>query len=406
MIFAIPLAWLQLKREKIRLLVAIAGISFAVILMFLQLGFRDALFESAVRFHITLHGDIFLISPKSTALIAMQSFSERPLYRALGAEGVESVTPIYLGLGIWRNPEPGKYCGLDLLESSVETNRCNRSILVIGYNPNSKVLDSPEIEQNLAQMRLLDVVLFDRASRAEFGDVPQLLEKGGPVVTEIARHRVTIGGLFSMGASFGADGNLLSSDETFLRIFSERQLGLIDIGQITLTPGANLETVLQDLRTRLASDNVRILSKAEFVAVEKGYWQNSTSIGFIFTLGTAMGFVVGTIIVYQILYTDVSDHLPEYATLKAMGYKSFYLLTVVFQEAIILSFLGFIPGFLLSWVLYIQTRTATSLPLYVTRSWADWERTLTILGLTVFMCCLSGLIAMRKVQAADPADIF
>ena len=130
-------------------------------------------------------------------------------------------------------------------------------------------------------------------------------------------------------------------------------------------------------------------------------WQNSTSIGFIFTLGTVMGFIVGIVIVYQILYTDVADHLSEYATLKAMGYTNFYLLTVVFQEAVILAVVGFFPGMAAAVGLYTMTRNATSLPLFMTV-----VRAATVLALTMIMCTISGAIAVRKLSAADPADMF
>jgi ABC-type transport system involved in cytochrome bd biosynthesis fused ATPase/permease subunit len=72
MILKIPTAWLQLKYEKLRLLVAIGGISFAVVLIFTQLGLRAALFDSAVALHTSLQGEIFLLSPRSTSLVAME----------------------------------------------------------------------------------------------------------------------------------------------------------------------------------------------------------------------------------------------------------------------------------------------------------------------------------------------
>jgi putative ABC transport system permease protein len=143
------------------------------------------------------------------------------------------------------------------------------------------------------------------------------------------------------------------------------------------------------------------LTKEEFVAFEKKYWEESTAIGFVFTLGAAMGFIVGIVIVYQILYTDVTDHLPEYATLKAMGYKDIYFLGVVFQEAMILAILGYLPGFGVSVVLYSLGRSATSLPMYMTLT-----KVITVFVMTVIMCSVSGAIAVRKLQAADPADIF
>ena len=411
--FAIPLAWLQLKRETVRLLVALAGIGFAVILMFLQLGFQAALFDSAVTMHQSLDGDIFLISPQSTSLISMKSFPNRRLYQSLGFAGVESISPIYLGLGIWKNP---------FWEGPPASQ--TRSILVIGMVPGDSVFSLPEVKANQSQLRLTDVVLFDRASRAEFGPIAEKFTAskapGSVVKGEIESRRVEVGGLFNLGASFGADGNLITSDLNFRRIFSSRDKGMIDVGLIKLKPGADLKQTLDRFKRNLPGElrtdpkktavqtqedfvvgDVRVFSKQAFVAFEQNYWKDSTAIGFIFTLGTAIGFVVGTVIVYQILYTDVTDHLAEYATLKAMGYKNRYLLSVVFQEAIILSVMGYIPAYILCIGLYNLTRNVTALPIAMTL-----ERGILVLCLAVLMCVISGAIAVRKVQDADPADIF
>jgi putative ABC transport system permease protein len=236
-----------------------------------------------------------------------------------------------------------------------------------------------------------------------------------------------------MGASFGADGNIITSDLNFIRIFNARQKGIIDVGLVKLKPGVDVNQVLQTMRgaappppknwfgqspkpgSRLLSCNdlenitapgslpkdVCVLSKPEFEEFERNYWQNSTAIGFIFGLGTAMGFVVGSVIVYQILYTDVTDHLPEYATLKAMGYRNLYLTGVVFQEALILALLGYVPGFVLCLGLYDLTKNATSLPIFMTS-----ERALLVFILALLMCIISSVIAIRKAQSADPAEIF
>ncbi|MEQ8753428.1 MAG: ABC transporter permease DevC [Coleofasciculus sp. G1-WW12-02] len=380
----IPLAWLQLSREKIRLLVAIAGISFADILMFMQLGFRDALFESNVTLHKNLNGDIFLISPQSTSTIAMKSFPQRRLYQALGFEGVQSISPLYMDFGLWKNPQT----------------RATRAIMVLGFNPANPVLDLPDVNQNLHKIKIENGVLFDDTSRPEYGSIAQLFRQNEEVTTEVEERRIRVVGLFSLGASFAADGNIVTSDLNFLRIFPRRNKGLIDIGIVQLQPGANIQNILTDMRQEFP-DDVTILSKQEFIDFEKNYWQTSTAIGFIFSLGIVMGFVVGTVIVYQILYTDVSDHLPEYATLKAMGYTDRYLLMVVFQEALILAILGYIPGMVIASGLYGLTKAATRLPMMMTLT-----KTITILILTIIMCCVSGAIAVRKLKAADPADIF
>lgn len=381
----IPLAWLQLMREKIRLLVALAGITFACILMFMQLGFQDSLLESAIRFHVALKGEIFLVSPQSNALIAMNTFSRRRLYQALGFEGVRAVSPVYLGFALWKNPET----------------RRTRSIFVVGVDPSADLVDLPGLTPGeLEEIKKADVVLFDRRSRSEFGPIAKWFEAGQEVVTEVGNRRVRVGGLFEMGATFGADGTILTSDLNFLRIFPQREPGLVDIGVVQLQPGVDPKPLLDQMRALLPKD-VRVLSRAEFIDMERSYWEEGTAIGFIFGLGVAMGFIVGIVIVYQILYTDVSDHLAEYATLKAMGYTDTYLLGVVLQEALLLAVLGYIPAFALAVLLYDLTANATLLPIAMT-----FNRAMLVLGLTVSMCFISGAIAVRRLRAADPADIF
>jgi putative ABC transport system permease protein len=379
-----PLAWLQLTHEKARLLIALAGIGFADMLMFIQLGFQTALFDSAVTLHKALDGDVFLMNPQSDALGFTEPFSERRLYESVAIEQVESVTPVYLNFGSWKNPVKGN----------------TRTILTIGFNPAKNTLNLPGIKENIDQVKLPDMVLFDAKSRAEFGPIPELLTKNKTVQAEVSSRKVTVGGLFILGASFAADGNIITSDINFLRLYPDRQKGLIDIGIINLKPGSNLELAVVNLKDKLPQD-VEVFSKEEFIQEEIKYWQTSTAIGFIFTLGASIGFVVGTVIVYQILYTDVANHLSEYATLKAMGYKDVYFVVLVFQEAVILAVLGFIPGFAIATGLYSLAAGATNLPLFMTVN-----RAIIVLILTVIMCCISGTIAVKKLSAADPADIF
>ncbi|WP_299489277.1 ABC transporter permease DevC [Acaryochloris sp. IP29b_bin.137] len=384
MLLAIPLAWLQLAREKVRLLVALAGIGFAVILMMMQLGFQEALFTAAVNFHVNLKTDIVLINPQTTTLFAIKNLSRRRLYQSAGVEGVQSVTPLYLDFGFWRNPET----------------RSTRQIMIIGFDPSQAVFSLPGVETYLDQIKLPDVVLFDENSRPEYGPIADQFQQGQTVSTEVSGRKITVGGLFQLGASFSADGNLITSDVNLIRMIPERTLGLIDIGLINVKPGGDVSAVITELQNILP-DDVLVLSKQGFVQFERNYWETSTTIGFIFTLGTMMGFIVGMVIVYQILYTDVSDHLAEYATLKAMGYKSRFLYSVVLQEAFILAVLGFIPGFALCLGLYKLVRDGTALPMFMTS-----DRVITVFVLTLIMCMVSGAIAMRRVQAADPADIF
>lgn len=382
----IPLAWLQLSREKARMAVAIAGIAFADVLMFLQLGIREALFDGAVQFHQSLEGEIVLVSSEYKALISLDQFSQRRLYQTLGFTGVKSVSPIYLDSIPWKNPE------------NQETWR----IFTIGFNPEEKVVNLPGVTENINYLKQPDTVLFDQGSRKEFGNIVNQFEHNQKIRTELNNRKIDVVGLFRLGTSFGVNGNIITSDVNFLRLFGKqrRQKGLIDFGLIKLEEGADVNWVLKNLRSNLPKD-VKVLSKQEFIAQEKSFWNTSTPVGFTFTLGAIIGFIVGAVIVYQILYSDVSDHLPEYATLKAIGFKNSYLLTLVFQEALILAAIGFIPGFAISQGLYLITRQATLLPIIMTV-----DRAIFIFILTTIMCSISALIAMQKLQSADPADVF
>lgn len=378
------LAWLQLTHQKTRLIVALLGIGFAGMLMFIQLGFQAALFDSNTRFHQLLDTDLVLISPQARNLPNMQSFPRRRLYQAMNFEGVESAKALYINFGDWKNP----------------TTRASSSILVIGFEPTTSPLKLDEVRNNLNAIKLADTLMFDRAARGEFDPTIKQLEKGKDVKTEIAGREVTLNGLFTIGASFAADASLLTSDSNFLRIFPRRTDSEVSVALIKVKPNTDINLLQSTLQSQLPED-VKVLTAEGFANFEKTYWQKNTSIGFIFTLGTGIGFIVGVVIVYQILYSDVSDHLAEYATLKAMGFTNFYLLGLVFQEAMVLGILGFVPGFAIALGLYNLTRNATRLPIAMTS-----DRALLVLTLTIIMCVISGVISMRKLQSADPADIF
>ena len=380
----IPLSWLLLSRQPVRLLVALAGISFAGILMFMQLGFRDGLFDASITVHRKFDADLVLISPRSASSIRMAGFPRRRLVQTLADPAVKGITPVHWGLMLWRNPE----------------SRRNRAILVLGFEPEDPFFVDPELSQKTDVLKQKGRILFDQLSRPEFGPIADWYRDGKTVETEIAGNRVRVEGLVSLGTSFGADGNLLTSTETFLDLMPQKAPGSIEVGLIRLQPEADPETVLKRLQERLP-DDVMVLTKQGFIDFEQNYWKSSTAIGFIFTLGAAMGFVVGCVIVYQVLYTDVSDHLPEYATLMAMGYRLSHLLGVVLREGLYLAALGYLPAYLAGEGLYWFVRDATRLPVGM-----DLTRALTVLTMILVMCLLSALLAMRRLVDADPAEIF
>jgi putative ABC transport system permease protein len=379
-----PLAWRQLIKAKGRFLVAVSGIAFADILILMQLGFQAALFDSNTRLHNLLNTDLVLINPKAQNLGLINTFPRRRLFQAANLPEVASTSPLYVRLGSWKNPE-----------SKIES-----SVIVIGFNPKSSPFKLPEVQQNLNLIKYPDKLLFDSFSSRKYQSTIAKITQGQPISTELQGRKVTIVGLYKIGASFTAEASIMTSDQNFLRIFSQQEAGQVNVGLINLKPGNNANLVAAKLRSQLP-DDVKVLTRQEFINFERKYWETSTTIGFIFSLGVVMGFLVGVIIVYQILYSDVSDHLAEYATLKAMGYSNFYLLNVVFQEAAILAVIGYTPGFVISTGLYMLISNATKLPLMMTLGVG-----INILILTIIMCTISGAIAMQKLRSADPADIF
>ena len=380
----IPLAWLLLTRQPLRLFVAIAGISFAGILMFMQLGFRDGLFDASVTVHRLLDADLVLISPRSKSSISMSGFPKRRLIQAMAQEDVVSVAPVNLNYLLWRNPE----------------NLKTRSILTLGFNPDDSLLLDKDFSSKAERLKNPGRVLFDTLSRPEFGPIEEWFLDGQIIETEVAGKRVKVVGLVELGPSFGADGNMITSRETFLQLMPSNPRGSIEIGLIKLKNDTDPRLVSMILSNALPND-VRVLTKNEFIDFEKNYWKDSTAIGFIFSLGAVMGFVVGCVVVYQILYSDVSDHLPEYATLMAMGYRLKSLFFVVAREGFILSIFGYLPAYFSGQALYSLIRNSTKLPITM-----DANKSILIFILILFMCMGSAGIAMRKLVDADPAEIF
>ncbi len=378
------LGWLQLKHDKIRLLTAISGIAFADILIFMQIGFMNALYETNTQYPRYINADIVLLSTQARNLKELRTFPRRRLYQAMDIPGVESAEALYVSTIDWRNPQT----------------RRQTAMLLLGQNPQRPAFDLPAINDNLNTIKLADTVLLDSASRGNYQEVIAQVKQGVLITTEIERRTITIGGLFRVGASFAHDGALITSDQNFLRLFPKREAGAVSMGIINLQSGYDPEQLRRLLNSYLPED-VQALTHQEYVELEVNYIKKQSPIGFVFGLGTVVGFFVGVVIVYQVLSTDVNDHLAEYATLKAIGYRHLYLLGVVFEEAIILTILGFIPGVAVSVGLYRLTSGATGLAMNM-----PLARIISIFISTVFMCGLSGAIASCKLQSADPADIF
>jgi putative ABC transport system permease protein len=354
------------------------------VLVFMQLGFRSALFDSATRLLSAMEAELFLMNPLTTASFRPEPLPRIRAHQALALPEVAQAVPVYLAQTTWRNPEDGS----------------RRAIQMIGFDIEAGAVHFEGLDAIAPALRRVDAVGFDGRSRPEFGDVARIFAERGPFEVQVGNRMVEIAGLVSIGPSFGADGNLVMNEVNFRRMIRERQASNTDLVAIRLQPGTDVAAAQARLREILPRDVV-VLTHAELVAHERNYWETATPIGFIFAFGSVMGLIVGMVIVYQILFSDIASHLREYATLKAIGYSDFYLARVVMAAALILAVIGFLPGAALCIWLYDVVASATFLPLAMTV-----ERATMVFGLIFAMCAAAGLLAMRKLRDASPADMF
>lgn len=384
----LPLAWLQLKRQPVRYLVAVTGIGFAALLMFMQLGFQSGLLRSATTFYQALETDLILINPATVNSGSYQQFPQSLLYQALGIEGVSRTIPLYV-----TNINAQQLGGVK-----------PTSLRVIGFDPNEKVLDVPAINSQRDLLKTPNFVLFDELGLSiKTGPVAKKVSKDGPLELILSNYSRSfrVMGLFKLGSTFVADSNLIASQATALDLaFPQVSVGEISLGLIRLDPSADIKRVQTYLKS-LYGDQLQVLTKKELITQERDYWNNVSSFGVIFGFGTIMGLLVGGVVVYQVLYTDVSDHLKEYATLKAMGFSNKFVLMVVIQESILLAVSAFIPATLLSAALYAGLTAVSGIRLEMTA-----DKTLLVGSLTMGLCAVASAIAIRKLQDADPASVF
>jgi len=384
-----PLAWCNLTHNPRRLMASLAGITFAVVLMFMEYGFWNALMDGTselVRAIDADGNDLIMVGASKHTLVAKAQFTARRLEQARMFGAVEAACPIYVEgrASIWRNPEDGTA----------------RKIRVLAFDPARRTFRFPALDAaTIAALGRPDTALIDVKSRPAYG------RREAGVEAVLARRPIRVVGTFRLGTDFVTDGNLLMTDRNFLRYFPDRRLPRpdlrnLDLGLLKVAPGAHLPTLRSALARALPGD-VTLYTRDELIAKEQGFWKSHTPVGTVFGMGMAMGFIVGVVICYQVLHGDIRSQLPEYATLKAMGYGAGYFVGVVLREALILSALAFAPGLILSLALYQGLAWGTGLLMALTPARAG-----LILALTVGMCALSGAIAVRKVLGADPVELF
>ena len=407
------LAWSNLAHKRTRTAVAAAGVAFAVTLIFMEVGMFGGVERTATMLFDGLRFDLIIASSEYGDVGRPGDFPRDRLAQARAADGVEDVIPVSIGTGTWRKPARHGLFGISPPAGV-------GSIGVLGVPPDrvpdifaidlGRVFPSRNEARRAGEaLSRRGTLLYDTRSKPEFGSLEDVLNipttgsPGGDAeqrnTIRLNDRRVEVVGGFELGAGFSWNGMLMASEETFANATGlprER----VTFGLVTLKPGADLALSRQQLKQLLPSD-VHVYTREEIADHERRYWMQLTSVGQFLGVAVVLAVVVGAIFVYQMMAADIRGMLPEYATVKALGYPPSYLSAVVLWQALLLALLGYLPGFISSFGLYYITRNYGGIPTQMTG-----ERAIVVLLMTSGMCLASGLLAVRKVHTAQPADLF
>ena len=379
----LPIGWLQLTHNRTRFAAALAGVAFANVLVFVQLGIMNSMGAATLRPYEFFQADVMISAGDANALTDGGNVARQWLLQAMA--------------------DPDVVDGMGLFVANVPWDRGEKdiSLTTFGIDPAKPGFLAPEIAGDLALLQVQDAVILDRLARGLGAEEAAAIRPQSPLAFETQGRTITAYATFAGGGGFGGDGYMLVSDQGFLALFPARSSAAPDHILLSLRPGAQPEAVIARLKTLISDPGLRIRTYAQAADEDLRYQQTRRPTGIIFGFGVLIGVLVGLVIVYQVLSTDVADHLREYATFKAMGYGPGFFLGVVFEEALVLGVLGFVPGLIVGTTILTLMGAITTLPLAMTPSMA----VAVFLGTVVFSA-LSGAIATRRLAAADPADLF
>ena len=379
----LPIGWLQLTHSKGRLAAAITGVAFANVLVFVQLGLASSISTATLRPYDFFNVDIMISAQDANALTEGDNVARQWMFQALADPDVIAATPVYIGMMNWQLPD------------------MTLGLLAFGIDPNSDGFLSPDLQRKLAPLRLQNGAIIDMNTRGLSPDIAANIRPQSPQTFEVSGQTVTLFDTFQGGGGFISDGHMVMSDQSFLALSSGRSAGAPDHIFLQVASGADPAIVVDRLRGEISDKSLRIRSYADAMQEDIAYQNTQRPTGIIFGFGVVIGILVGIVIVYQVLSTDVADHMREYATFKAMGYGEMFFLGIVLEEALILAVFGFIPGSIIGYSLLSGMREVTTLPIILTGTMA-----FQVFFGTLAACALSGVLATRKLAAADPADLF
>ena len=380
----LPVGWLQLRHHRMRLAAAVAGVAFANMLVFVQLGILSAMNDVVRTSYSPFRADIVISPSNANTLTDGATLARRVVYQAIAQPGVAAAAPLYVGQVAWERP-----------------NVPATSLIVYALPPESKRFAGAAIAEQLDAVSAPMCAILDALSRDVDPAWAARASPDTPLEFEVDGKAIAAIGSYSMGAGFGWDGSLVVSDLTFLRLIRQRSMGTPSHVLVDLESGMEVAPALAQLRAALSMEPVKVRSFTQAVEDNVSFQATEVPMGSIVGAGVLLGLLVGVVIVYQVLATDVAAHLRDYATFKAIGYSHPYILGVIFEQALILAVLGFLPGLASASAIYALLAHATDLPFGM-----DVGRSLTVFVGTLMACMLSGALAARRLRTIDPAELF
>ena len=407
-----PLALRNVTEGGRKSLAAISGAAFSLTMVLLQLGFLQAVRITATNNFDQLDFDVVLLSSRYEQFYAPGFLPKERLRQARNVEAVVSATPLYASFALWRCPpypldqspaeadseaRPGPLSRW-LAGARIRRPLQRRELFVMGFDLDHPPFRPPileSIEEFRTSLRLRDRVLLNELSHPDFGWSLRDRFDGW----ELGEKAATLVGGFRMLRGFAADATVLCSDQNFVRFCDYGSTETTNFGLLKVRPGT-VDEAVRGL-SAILPDDVQALSRQAILDREEDHWVNQTSTGKLFAFGVLVAMIVAAVVVYQVLSNDVREHLPEYATLKAMGYSTSRLAAIVVAQSLIYMVISFFVGVLIALVVYKATQELAGIPMRLT-----WENLGVTLLLAIVVGVSTGLLTIGRLRRADPAELF
>lgn len=364
-----------LIHDRRRLIGSTLGIGMAVIILFVEMGFFFGVIDSQTNIARLVDGDLVVLHPRRTNLNKWTSFPRQRLDQIAALPEVEAAIPYYKTTVGMLNADTGQV----------------RRIVAIAFPP-----ETPPIKLNLppeymARLTRPDSIIFDRRSRHIYGK-PRVGDEAW-----INQKSFLVVGKVRIGPTIIHDGAILMSESSLLALDPKDQPVM---GVLRLRPGADVDAVRRKI-AQANLDDVTIWTRKDLLEREVAYTITAAPIGLLFGFGVIAGLIVGTMVCYQILFNEITDHISQFATLRAMGYSDGFIRRIILEQSGLLSFAGFVAGIVAAVGIYFYIQHETALLMRITLARCAFG-----FLLTVGMCVAGGLLAMRRVTIADPADLY